>query len=302
MTSPIELRVGMLVDHPKRPEWGPGKVVKVVTERIYVVFRDLPDREAKKLIGSVLQVAESQHDDVLDNLPPLVEKDGNMILPATRVPFQHAVDKFNTMFPQGFYDPAYLGNLTEGARVYKLAAHEYFVEHLGGNKFRELLESDLHQLVREIERCIGKVNLLFSTESAALHDALKADDSARLLMTRLADLLEAKEINEGVYQPYADAVCRLPAERGRVASWPVATVLPFLAQPDRHILLKPEITKQVADSLGFELNYRPEPNWRTYRSLLQMAEIYKQKLAPLKPRDLIDVQSFFWVACGGYDK
>ena len=118
----------------------------------------------------------------------------------------------------------------------------------------------------------------------------------------LADLLEAKEINEGVYQPYADAVCRLPAERGRVASWPVATVLPFLAQPDRHILLKPEITKQVADSLGFELNYRPEPNWRTYRSLLQMAEIYKQKLAPLKPRDLIDVQSFFWVACGGYDK
>ncbi len=32
-----------------------------------------------------------------------------------------------------------------------------------------------------------------------------------------------------------------------------------------------------------------------------MAEIYKEKLAPLVPVDMIDVQSFFWVACGGYE-
>ena len=66
------------------------------------------------------------------------------------------------------------------------------------------------------------------------------------------------------------------------------------------MFMKPDVTKNAADSLGFQLNYRPEPNWLTYSSLLRMADIYQRKLAPLKPRDLIDVQSFFWVACGGY--
>jgi hypothetical protein len=80
----------------------------------------------------------------------------------------------------------------------------------------------------------------------------------------------------------------------------VATIIPFLAQPNRHMFLKPEVTRKAADSLGFELNYRPEPNWLTYKSLLRMADIYGQRLAYLEPRDLIDVQSFFYVACGGY--
>jgi hypothetical protein len=92
----------------------------------------------------------------------------------------------------------------------------------------------------------------------------------------------------------------LPAERGPVAKWTVATIIPFLAQPNRFMFLKPEVTKKAADSLGFELNYKAEPNWLTYKCLLRMADIYGQKLAYLKPRDLIDVQSFFYVACGGY--
>lgn len=61
------------------------------------------------------------------------------------------------------------------------------------------------------------------------------------------------------------------------------------------MFLKPDVTNKAAESLGFDLNYRPEPNWLTYRSLLKMAEVYREKLASLRPRDLIDVQSFFWL-------
>lgn len=293
--------VGSLVEHPNRPQWGPGKVVKVVSERLYIVWRDLPDREAKKLISSAVILAENQHDPVLDNLPPLVEKDGELMLPARRVPFQDALDRFTSLYPQGFNDPAYLGTLKEGERVYKWAAHEHFVEHLGGDKFRDLLENDLRRLVQEVERVVSKVNLLYTTEAAAFRDALKVDTAARSFLSALADLLDADMVGEEVFEAYADSVSALPAARGKVATWPVTTIIPFLAQPDRHMLLKPDLTKTVADSLGFELNYRPEPNWRTYRSLLQMAEIYREKLAPLGPRDLIDVQSFFWVGCGSYE-
>ena len=78
--------------------------------------------------------------------------------------------------------------------------------------------------------------------------------------------------------------------------------MPFIAQPDRHVFLKPDVTKEAAKRLGFNLNYKPQPNWLTYSHVLKMAAIYREKLASLKPRDMIDVQSFFWVACGGADR
>jgi hypothetical protein len=105
-----------------------------------------------------------------------------------------------------------------------------------------------------------------------------------------------------VYEPYAQAVIDLPAPKGRVATWPVATILPFLAQPDRHVCIKPEVTKNAANRLGFHLHYEPEPNWRTYEAALRLAAIFRDKLATLKPRDMIDVQSFIYVACGGYER
>jgi hypothetical protein len=175
------------------------------------------------------------------------------------------------------------------------------VAHLEKERFRAMLNDDLKGLVQEVERCISKVNLLHMTEAAAFRDALRDQEAARSLFTTLADLLEAEAVSEAVFAPYLDAVCALPAARGRIAKWTVATIIPFLAQPDRHIFLKPETTKKAADALGFELNYRTEPNWLTYQCLLRMANIYKEKLAHLKPRDFIDVQSFFFVAGLGGD-
>jgi len=295
------LEVGTLVIQRKKPEWGPGKVVKLDGQRAFVVWRDLPDREARLMVTSVLQLAEDQSDPILNNLPPLIEVDGKMLLPKNRVTFEQAVASFLARFPQGFEDPAFIGDgKTTGERLYKWAAHEFYGERLGKGKFGYLLKNDFPKLVQEIERCVGKVNLLSIYEASAFRDALKVESAARMFAQRLFDLLESQEITEQVFVPYAESVCSLPAERGRVATWTVATIIPYLAQPHRHMFLKPETTKNAADALGFELNYRSEPNWLTYSSLLRMAEIYSRKLSRLKPRDLIDVQSFFFVACGGY--
>ena len=98
----------------------------------------------------------------------------------------------------------------------------------------------------------------------------------------------------------ASAVSALPQPGSRVATWPVATIFPYLAHPDRNMFLKPEVTKEAAQRLGFHLNYKSEPNWLTYRSLLSLAELLMEELRPLGARDLIDVQSFIWVT-GEYD-
>lgn len=235
-------------------------------------------------------------------LPQAADK----MLPKARITFEQGVAAFLARFPQGFYDPEYIGDMKKGERHYKWVAHEFYEECLGHGRFRQLLASKPSNLVTEVERCISKVNLLYPMEAAALRDALRVDEAAVPFLTRLAELLEAETITEQVYTPYAKAVCDLPAERGPVAKWTVATIIPFLAQPSRHMFLKPKITQSAAAALGFQLNYRAQPNWLTYKCLLQMSETYKSEmlkkdLPALTPRDYIDVQSFFWVVGGGYD-
>jgi hypothetical protein len=64
--------VGLLVEHPQRPEWGPGRVVAVGTDRIYVFFRDAMENRARVILTELvaLRTRDDQTDEVLDHLPP----------------------------------------------------------------------------------------------------------------------------------------------------------------------------------------------------------------------------------------
>jgi len=291
---------GMLVEHPNMPDWGPGKIVHVEAQKVHVVFRDVPERTAKAIRFDVvpLKVAASQSDPILDNLPPLTKEGSDWVLPAERKTFDQAVEEFSRNFPGGFEDPGYLGDLKSGERVYKWAAHERWTETLGGDQARQLLETDLGELTRRALSVVSHVNLLAPKyEQAPMREALGDKNAALKFFSTLLDLLEAESPNQAAFQPYADAVCALPVKPGgsRVSTWPVATILPFLAQPDRQMLLKPKVTHKAANTLAFDLRYDAMPNWKTYDALLRMSRTYFDLLKPRGARDFIDVQSFFWV-------
>ena len=78
-------------------------------------------------------------------------------------------------------------------------------------------------------------------------------------------------------------------------SVPLVTVFGFIAQPDLHIFLKPRVTRNAAHAYGFELDYAVRPSWETYASLLEFAAVIRRDLRDLRPRDMIDIQSFLWV-------
>ena len=80
-----------------------------------------------------------------------------------------------------------------------------------------------------------------------------------------------------------------------VLTWPVTTVFGFIAQPDRHIFLKPNVTRAAAKAYGVEFEYVSKPSWPTYQSLLAFAKQVCRDQRSLKPRDLIDAQGFIWV-------
>jgi hypothetical protein len=59
--------------------------------------------------------------------------------------------------------------------------------------------------------------------------------------------------------------------------------------------LKPTVTKVAAEAYGFDFHYSSRPSWETYGSLLDFAKTVRKDVADLKPRDMIDIQSFIWV-------
>ena len=73
------------------------------------------------------------------------------------------------------------------------------------------------------------------------------------------------------------------------------TVFGFIAQPETHIFLKPNVTRIAAQEYGFDFQYQSRPSWKTYANFLRLAETMRRDLRELQPRDMIDLQSFIWV-------
>jgi len=88
---------------------------------------------------------------------------------------------------------------------------------------------------------------------------------------------------------------QLPRRQTRVLTWPLLTVFGFIARPDVHIFLKPTVTRIAAREYGYDFDYSSRPNWQTYASLLDFARTIRRDQRDLKPRDMIDIQSFMWV-------
>jgi hypothetical protein len=100
---------------------------------------------------------------------------------------------------------------------------------------------------------------------------------------------------EARFARWCAVVAGLPRRQTRVLTWPVLTIFGFIAQPGTHFFLKPTVTRLAAERYGVAFDYRSRPNWDSYRSLLTLARTVKRDLAGLRPRDMIDIQSFLWV-------
>ena len=202
--------------------------------------------------------------------------------------------KFLRSFPKGFRDETYLA----WERDYKWETHQRWEEALNRNEFRRLLEKREYaeiaaRAIRTEQR--SRHSMIFSFEKMALRDAVKTAAGARGFATGLYDFLHGTGSDEARFVAWCETVAALPRKQTRVLTWPLVTVFGFIAQPDQHIFLKPNVTKIAARKYGFEFQYHSKPNWETYLSLRDFAEIIRRDLRDMSPRDMIDLQSFMWV-------
>jgi hypothetical protein len=131
--------------------------------------------------------------------------------------------------------------------------------------------------------------MLSPFEAARLNDTLRGVTGGRFL--RGASAFVQEDYQSGIAEMGAAV-----SSHGRI-SWPIITYLPFLWNYEQHMFLKPTVTGDFADRVGhdFHHRYEAEPNESTYQSLLDLVATTRAAIAPLEPRDNLDIQSFIWV-------
>jgi hypothetical protein len=202
--------------------------------------------------------------------------------------------KFLGFYPGGFRDPDYL----ELERGYKWDTHERWQRVLDRREFRSLLRRGEHaeiaaRAVRVEQQ--SRHSMIFSFEKMALRDAVRLPHGAVAFAEGLYAYLHGGGSLERRFAQWVEVVGALPRKQTRVLTWPLITVFGFIAQPERHMFLKPLVTRAAARVYGFDFAYSSRPDYATYASLLEFAARVREDQRALKPRDMIDIQSFIWV-------
>ena len=208
-------------------------------------------------------------------------------------------EKFVRLYPNGFLDPLYF----QHERNYKVAAHEMWYELLNEKEFGRLLEEEQYQeICRRAFRIETKAESMLSRfEKSAIQDAVnekkseKAKEAAKLFASGLYDLIYGEDEFQTRFEEFCTDLASLPKHQSSPVSWPIATIFPFLAYPQKYLFLKPEVTKAAAKRHRVTLKYESRPNWLTYSHLLHLAGVISQEIADLNPTDMIDIQSYIWV-------
>jgi len=303
-----EIRVGSYVKHPQRPQWGLGKVFCLNGPYLLVGFQKLHESERFKRLKwtpGLLEPAPVTADPVLDSWTVECDSTCREVVPVSKgkkkVPAgpivaewtqQQAYERFLEKYPGGFEDPAY----GPAERGWKWSQHELWKSGLPAGGFRALATgspADAADLIMKVVQT-GKTPLLHPRgELFVFRDSLANPESLGPYLTALADLLEATAITSDVFNPYLHTLLELPVTgTSSLAKWTIVTAVPFLADPDRHMFLKPTPTRAAAKGLGIDLNYTPTPKWDTYERLLHFSHQLHAFLRPLGARDMIDVQAF----------
>jgi hypothetical protein len=200
--------------------------------------------------------------------------------------------KFLYYFKKGFKDATYIA----WERQYKLDAHFQFQQQLNKDAYAQLLKKQKYsEIAMTAVRIESRTNLLFSFEKMALRDAVKETKGAKAFAEGLFEYIYGNQTPEDRFNHFSEVISTLPRKQTRVHTWPLQTVFGFIGNPDEHVFLKPRVTQIAAEKYNYGFYYKSKPNWDTYKSLLDFANLVKNDNEDLKPQDYIDLQSFIWV-------
>ena len=288
--------VGILVDHPV---WQRGKVIEIISPYAIIHFPSLassPQGPQRKLREDAAQLTTSsvQSDPELDGIetgPGKPKKISKRKVKDLQNDLDAAVQWFGEKYGGKFEDEKFVDNDLRAKR----AAAEVFQANFGEGRGAAMVTEGRHaEIASALDSIFRATNILSPFEMKAVHKAfVKADEaSTKVLAATLAFMANP---GQHTFKMMGEAVSQLPADGGKVHTWPIVTLLPFLADPQRYIPLKPTNSDVIASRMNAKLKYDTTPNWETYELFLRMSSALMDRLKPLGAKDMIDVQQFMWV-------
>jgi len=288
--------VGVLVEHTV---WQRGKVIEILSPYAIIHFpalADSPQGPQRKLREDAAQLTKSsvQSDPALDAIetgPGKPKKVSKRKVKDLQNLLHETLQWFEANYPAKFDDEKFVDNDLRNKR----AAAEVFQVNFGEGRGAAMVDEGKHaEIASTLDGMYRATNILSPFEVKAVHKAfVKGDESA----TKVLGYTLAFIANPGqqTFKAMAEAVSQLPADGGKVHTWPIVTLLPFLADPKRFLPLKPTNTELIAARLEVNLKYDTTPNWETYDAFLRMSNSLLTRLAQNGAKDMIDVQQFMWV-------
>ena len=274
------------IRHINKPEWGLGKVTQVLSPtkfRAFFVNIGMATLLYSPNYISIENEIKSHH--LLDNVDTSQTK-----TPSTYKSMQMMVDIFLKVFPEGFNDEKH----QKQERDSKIEAQELLASSLNQEVFQELLDKeDFQEITRLSLIVINKTSLIFPNEKMSLKDGLVEPENQELFSRSLFKLLYGEQDISLRFISFAKLLTSMKADK-----WTTQTYFLYLSDPEKYLFLKPTVTKKAAAACEFQLHYDPKLNWKTYAALLAFGEYFKTELKSygekLTPKDMVDVQSFFW--------
>jgi hypothetical protein len=276
--------------------WQRGKVIEILSPYAIIHFpalADSPQGPQRKLREDAPQLTKSsvQSDPALDAIetgPGKPKKISKRKVKDLQNLLLETVQWFEQTYPARFDDEKFVDNDLRNKR----AAAEVFQVNFGEGRGAALVDEGKHaEIASTLDGMYRATNILSPFEVKAVHKAfVKGDESA----TRLLGYTLAFVANPGqpTFKAMAEAVSQLPADGAKVHTWPIVTLLPFLADPNRFLPLKPTNTELIAARMEVNLKYDTTPNWETYDAFLRMSKSLLDRLAQIGAKDMIDVQQF----------
>ena len=266
-----DLENGSLVQHTTL---GVGKIVALEANAVHVFFPDSDKRFAAKLrlpaARAMLTTEGFERNTWLEGLSAfaLDPKVGRYGLAVSWLTHEQAIEQFLAIYPAGFEDPGYVGE-GKGKRAFRWrAAHDAWGAAFGKGEDTEkfLAETDLKKIMKlllDVEKPIAGLHPPADVD--AMKEAFVDEETARPFLVALGELLSVPSPGRARFEKLFAAAEDLPVDPAQ--QWLLATIFPFVASIERHVLVRPKVTCEAAERLGCDLRYDPSPNWATYAAL-----------------------------------
>lgn len=281
-----KLKKGQRVKHTTRSDWGLGQLLEDenATEiRLFFVNQGLVNLGVQACHKLEVVMGADAHSVHLDHM---TLPTGAGSKPMVTLP--QAKQRFLEQFPGGFYGDI----LMFEERQYKDALAGLAREWLGRDVLEHLIETARYQQVCDnANKLIAHPtnNLPSLYEKLAFKDGLKKLNDPKIFARSLFAYLHGEGDLEPRFTGFADVLAQMKADK-----WPVITLFRFFLFPTTDVYIKPTNLQHAAEVSRFEINYKPRINWLTYQSVMAFYQSLADNTADLKPRDMIDVQSFIW--------